>query len=344
MKSLHATGHALADETTQLRVLRDLGLTSFESKLASHGLHPLTPAGIDILQVNVGYMCNQTCKHCHVDAGPDRKEIMTRETMEACLKALAASDIRTVDLTGGAPEMNPHFRWFVEEIRKLGRHVMVRCNLTILTVNPKYRELPGFYAEHGVEVVSSLPYYQASQTDRQRGDGVFEASIEALRMLNGVGYGRPGTGLLLNLVYNPFGAFLPASQDRLEADFKKALGDKHGIDFNSLFVITNMPISRYLEFLIVSENLDGYMEKLVNAYNPAAAEGVMCRNLVSVGWDGRLYDCDFNQMLGMELEAGAPRHIADFDLAALASRRIRTDQHCYGCTAGSGSSCGGATV
>jgi radical SAM/Cys-rich protein len=344
MRSLHATGHALADETTQLRVLRDLGLPTFESKLGTQGLDPLMPTGIDIFQVNVGYMCNQTCKHCHVDAGPDRKEIMTRQTMEQCLRALAASDIRTVDLTGGAPEMNPHFRWFVEEIRKLGRHVMVRCNLTILTVNPTYRELPRFYAEHGVEVVSSLPYYQAAQTDRQRGDGVFESSIEALLMLNEVGYGQPATGLQLNLVYNPFGAFLPAAQNRLQADFKKALADKYGIVFNSLFVITNMPISRYLEFLIVSDNLESYMEKLVNAYNPAAAEGVMCRNTISVGWDGRLYDCDFNQMLGMELESGVPRHISEFDVAALAARRIRVDQHCFGCTAGSGSSCGGATV
>lgn len=344
MKSLHATGHRLSDESTQLRILNELTHPSFQESLALNGLHPLAPTGIDIFQVNVGYMCNQTCKHCHVDAGPDRKEIMTRETMEHCLRALAASDIHTVDLTGGAPEMNPHFRWFVEEIVKLGRHVMVRCNLTILTVNARYRELPQFYADHGVEVVSSLPYYQAAQTDRQRGDGVFDASIEALHMLNAVGYGKPGTGLKLNLVYNPFGAFLPASQERLEADFKKALFDKHGIDFNSLFVITNMPISRYLDFLIVSDNLESYMTKLVNAFNPAAAMGVMCRNTISIGWDGYLYDCDFNQMLGMRLAGDAPQHVSDFDVAALGAREIRFDQHCYGCTAGSGSSCGGAVV
>ncbi len=344
MKSLHATGHSLSNPSTQLGILSELGQASFQETLALNGLHPLKPTGIDIFQVNVGYMCNQTCKHCHVDAGPDRKEIMTRETMQACLDALAASDIHTVDLTGGAPEMNPHFRWFVEEIVKQGRHVMVRCNLTILTVNPTYRELPQFYADHGVEVVSSLPYYQAAQTDRQRGDGVFDASIEALQMLNAVGYGKPGSGLRLNLVYNPFGAFLPASQERLEADFKKALFAKHGIEFNSLFVITNMPISRYLDFLIVSDNLETYMTKLVNAFNPSAAMGVMCRNTISIGWDGYLYDCDFNQMLGMNLDSGAPQHVKDFDVAALSARDIRFDQHCFGCTAGSGSSCGGAVV
>lgn len=344
MKSLHATNHRLSDESTQLRILNELAHPHFHESLALNGLHPLKPTGIDIFQVNVGYMCNQTCKHCHVDAGPDRKEIMTRETMQACLDALAASDIHTVDLTGGAPEMNPDFRWFVEEMVKQGRHVMVRCNLTILTVNPKYRELPQFYADHGVEVVSSLPYYQASQTDRQRGDGVFDASIEALNMLNAVGYGKPGSGLKLNLVYNPFGAFLPASQERLEADFKKALFEKHGIEFNHLFVITNMPISRYLDFLIVSDNLETYMTKLVNAFNPAAAMGVMCRNTISVGWDGYLYDCDFNQMLGMHVDADAPQHIRDFDVASLSQRDIQFDQHCYGCTAGSGSSCGGAVV
>lgn len=344
MKSLHAAGNRLADSSTQLSVLHDLPLPSFGARLSGHGLHPLRPTGIDILQVNVGYMCNQTCKHCHVDAGPDRKEIMTRATMEDCLRALSTSDIRTVDITGGAPEMNPHFRWFVERITDTGRRVMVRCNLTILTVNPTYRELPRFYADHGVEVVSSLPYYQAAQTDRQRGNGVFDSSIEALRMLNEVGYGQPGTELVLNLVYNPFGAFLPAAQDRLEADFKQALWDRHGIVFNSLFVITNMPISRFLDFLIISDNLHDYMSALSNAFNPVAAEGVMCRNTLSVGWDGRLYDCDFNQMLDIGVDADAPRHIRDFHDGRLSNRRIQTDQHCYGCTAGSGSSCGGTTV
>lgn len=349
MKTLHASGNALADPNIQIGILdgeteSDIVLPTFESKMDAVGLFPLRPTGIDILQVNVGYMCNQTCKHCHVDAGPDRKEIMTRETMELCLEALRNSDIQTVDLTGGAPEMNPHFRWFVEQIRALGRHVMVRCNLTILMVNPKYRELPAFYSEHGVEVVSSLPFYSASHTDRQRGDGVFERSIEALQMLNAEGYGHPGSGLVLNLVYNPNGAFLPAAQAQLERVFKQQLERRHGVFFNSLFCITNMPISRFLEYLIVSGNYESYMERLVNAFNPSAAMGVMCRNTISVGWDGWLFDCDFNQMLDLKVDAAGSNHIRDFDSIILNSRDIVLKRHCFGCTAGAGSSCGGNTV
>jgi len=296
-----------------------------------------------ILQINVGKMCNQVCKHCHVDAGPDRKEIMTRETMQHCLDALARTDIPTVDLTGGAPEMNPDFRWFVEEISKLGRQVLVRCNLTIIVANKKYYDLPEFFKKHGVEVVSSLPFYTADKTDRQRGDGVFEDSIKALKMLNAVGYGQPGTGLVLNLVYNPAGAFLPPAQLGLEQQFKRALLKDFGIVFNSLFAITNIPVSRYLDYLIESGNYAGYLEKLVNAFNPVAAAGVMCRNTVSVGWDGGLYDCDFNQMLDLYV-ASPVKHIRDFDVDTLAQRAIVVNQHCYGCTAGSGSSCGGATA
>lgn len=349
MKSLHASGNALADPSIQLGILdgesdTGNGLPTFESKLSEVGLYPLRPTGIDILQVNVGYMCNQTCKHCHVDAGPDRKEIMTRETMEWCLDALRSSGILTVDLTGGAPEMNPHFRWFVEQVRALGRHVMVRCNLTILTVNPKYRELPAFYRENGVEVVSSLPFYSASHTDRQRGDGVFERSIEALQMLNAEGYGQPGSGLTLNLVYNPNGAFLPAAQAQLERDFKLQLERRHGVRFNNLYCITNMPISRFLEYLIVSGNYEAYMERLVNAFNPSAASGVMCRNTLSVGWDGWLYDCDFNQMLELKVDASSSNHIRDFDASKLENRDIVLRRHCFGCTAGAGSSCGGNTA
>jgi radical SAM/Cys-rich protein len=349
MKTLHASGNALADPDIQIGILEGdsnsyLARPTFEDKLNPIGLYPLRPTGIGILQVNLGYMCNQTCKHCHVDAGPDRKEIMTRQTMEQCLDVLRNSTIQTVDLTGGAPEMNPHFRWFVEQIRTLHRHVMVRCNLTILTVNPKYRELPAFYRDHNLEVVSSLPFYSASNTDRQRGDGVFDRSIEALQMLNAVGYGQPGTGLKLNLVYNPNGAFLPAAQSQLERDFKRQLEQRHGVLFNSLFCITNMPISRFLEYLIVSGNYDDYMEKLVNAFNPAAAHGVMCRNTLSVGWDGWLYDCDFNQMLKLKVQASGSTHISDFDLDALNRRNIVVNRHCFGCTAGSGSSCGGTTL
>lgn len=347
MKSLKAVEHRLSQPEIQLEILNNGSDTlkkvpKFSEKLSESGLHPLKPTGIEIFQVNVGYMCNETCKHCHVDAGPDRKEIMTRETMGLCLDAVRDTDIGTVDLTGGAPEMNPHFRWFVEELKALGKHIIVRSNLTILTVNPKYRELPLFFAEHGIEVVASLPYYLQRNTDAQRGAGVFDKSIIGLQMLNAVGYGQPGTGLMLNLAYNPTGAFLPANQKTMEADFRRVLKKNHDIDFNNLFAITNLPISRFLDFLIMSGNVDDYMTKLVNAYNPSAAANVMCRNTISVGWDGYLYDCDFNQMLQMKVNGSSPRHLRDFDLTSLNERTIVIDQHCYGCTAGAGSSCGGA--
>jgi radical SAM/Cys-rich protein len=348
MKSLLATGHQLADSAFQLTVLsrevaETLHLPLFHEQLRGAGLFPLTPVAPAVLQINVGKMCNQVCRHCHVDAGPDRKEIMTRETMQHCLDALAQTDIPMVDLTGGAPEMNPDFRWFVEELTRLGRKVLVRCNLTIIVANKKYHDLPEFFKQHGVEVVSSLPFYTADKTDRQRGDGVFEDSIRALKMLNAVGYGQPGSGLVLNLVYNPAGAFLPGPQKSLEAQFKRALSKDFGIVFNELFAITNIPVSRYLDYLIESGNYAGYMEKLVNAFNPVAAAGVMCRNTISVGWDGGLYDCDFNQMLDLYV-ASPGRHIKDFNVEALAQRSIVVNQHCYGCTAGAGSSCGGTVA
>jgi radical SAM/Cys-rich protein len=348
IKSLKSTGHQLADSAFQLTVLgrevtETLHLPRFHEKLGAAGLFPLRPVAPAVLQINVGKMCNQVCRHCHVDAGPDRKEIMTRETMQYCLDALAQTDIPTVDLTGGAPEMNPDFRWFVGEISKLGRKVLVRCNLTIIVANKKYHDLPEFFKQHGVEVVSSLPFYTADKTDRQRGDGVFEDSIKALKMLNAVGYGQPDSGLVLNLVYNPAGAFLPGAQAGLQTQFKRALLRDHGIVFNDLFAITNIPVSRYLDYLMESGNYAGYMEKLVNAFNPVAAAGVMCRNTISVGWDGGLYDCDFNQMLDLYV-ASPVRHIRDFDAEALSRRSIVVNQHCYGCTAGAGSSCGGATA
>jgi radical SAM/Cys-rich protein len=284
------------------------------------------------------------CKHCHVDAGPDRKEIMTWETMEKCLDALRANpQLQTVDLTGGAPEMNPNFRAFVTSIKSLNRHVIVRCNLTIILANKKYHDLPHFYKQHDVEVVSSLPFYTQDRTDRQRGNGVFEDSIKALQMLNDVGYGIEGTGLILNLVYNPAGAFLPPAQQSLEQEYKQALTERYGIFFNKLFAITNLPISRYLDYLLQSGNYEKYMEKLVNAYNPAAAVNVMCRNTISIGWDGYLYDCDFNQMLDLKV-SGSSKHISQFDTSMLNERTIIVNQHCYGCTAGSGSSCGGAVT
>ena len=349
MKSLKAQHSILTNAHEQIEIIEhglagDFALVPFQKKLEQSDLYPLKPAQIEIFQVNIGKMCNQTCRHCHVDAGPDRKEIMTKETMHQCLTVLKNNpQLQTVDITGGAPEMNPNFKWFAEEIKKLERNIIVRCNLTIILANKKYYDLPEFYKLHKIEVISSLPFYTQDRTDRQRGSGVFEISIKALQMLNEVGYGREDAGLILNLVYNSAGAFLPPSQQSLEKEYKQALMQRYGITFNNLFTITNMPISRYLDYLLTSGNYETYMEKLVNAYNPVAAENVMCRNTISVGWNGYLYDCDFNQMLELKVDI-ASKHILQFNLQGLNSRKIIVGQHCYGCTAGSGSSCGGAVV
>jgi radical SAM/Cys-rich protein len=305
-------------------------------------MYPLRASGIDIMQLNLGKMCNQTCKHCHVDAGPDRKEMMSRSTMQFCLDVLKNSEIDVVDLTGGAPELNPDFRWLVEQIKKLGKHVIVRCNLTIILANKRFYDLPDFFKQHQVEVVSSLPSFTQDRTDRQRGDGVFEDSIKALQMLNRVGYGKEGSGLMLNLVYNPAGAFLPPSQTALEKEYKMELASRYDIVFNQLFAITNMPISRYLDYLLSSGNYSRYMDKLISAFNPASVQNLMCRNTLSVGWDGYLYDCDFNQMLDLKLSTSGNQHISDFDFVILKNRNIVIKQHCFGCTAGEGSSCGGS--
>jgi radical SAM/Cys-rich protein len=278
-----------------------------------------------------------------VDAGPDRREVMPRDIAELCINALRATAIPTVDITGGAPELNPNFRWLVEQSSALGRHIIDRCNLTVLQL-PSQADLAEFLAANRVEIVASLPYFLADRTDAQRGEGVFDKSIAALRKLNTLGYGNPETGLRLNLVYNPVGAFLPPAQHAIEADYRRELDRRFGISFNSLYTITNMPISRFLEFLVRSGNYERYIEKLVNAFNPAALDGLMCRYTLSVGWDGSLYDCDFNQMLDIRVNSGAPAHIRDFTVEALATRRIAVGQHCYGCTAGAGSSCGGATA
>ncbi|MCS7037559.1 MAG: arsenosugar biosynthesis radical SAM protein ArsS [Saprospiraceae bacterium] len=338
----------LSDTFFQLDVLNGRAVTDTKVPLFAETIRQagytdgvLTPTRIEIFQVNVGKLCNQTCAHCHVDAGPDRKrENMSKETFDLCLDVLRRYDIPTVDITGGAPEMNPHFRWFVEQCRALGKHVMDRCNLTIILAHERYRDLPQFFAQHQVEVVSSLPHYNARRTDSQRGDGVFEASIEALRLLNEVGYGQPDSNLKINLVYNPTGTFLPGNQEALEREFKAQLQRRYGIVFNRLYAITNMPISRFLDYLLESGQYDTYMQTLLDAFNPAAVAGVMCRNTISVSWEGYLYDCDFNQMLDLKV-AGACRHIRDFDLQILEQRRIVLNQHCYGCTAGAGSSCGG---
>ena len=334
----------LASSAEQLKLLADsTACPPFETQLNQAGLFPLYATGITVFQINVGKLCNQTCRHCHVDAGPDRTESMSRETAEQCIQALARTDIPTVDITGGAPELNPNFRWLVEQARALGRHVMDRCNLSVLLI-PAQANLAEFLATHRVEIIASLPSYRASQTDAQRGDGIFEKSIEALRLLNRLGYGQPESGLALNLVFNPVGAFLPPKQAAIEAQFRKELRNRHSIEFNHLYTITNMPISRFLEFLVESGNYKGYMERLANAFNPTAATGVMCRYTLSVGWDGTLYDCDFNQMLDLPLDHGTPSHIRNFDAAQLHQRQIVTRNHCYGCTAGSGSSCGGTVA
>jgi|TARA_B110000908_G_scaffold26614_1_gene30929 radical SAM/Cys-rich protein len=342
-KSLVAQKHELSETKKQLDLIDKTGLERFQDKLTQTGLYPLPSIGIDTFQINMGKMCNQVCNHCHVDAGPDRKEVMLRDTMVICLDAIEKSNCSTVDLTGGAPEMNPDFRWFVEQLTALGKRILVRCNLTIIVANKKYHTLPEFFKKHNVEVVSSLPCYTEGNTDSQRGDGVFSQSITALKMLNEVGYGMPDSGLTLNLVFNPTGASLPGDQMQLELDYKRELKENFDIEFNSLFTITNLPISRYLQYLVASDNYEGYMEKLVNAYNPSAASEVMCRNTISIGWDGYIFDCDFNQMLDLKVAAKG-QHLSDFNLKELEERNIIVNQHCYGCTAGAGSSCGGATV
>ena len=348
-KSLSVTGNQLADTFFQLKVLNGKELTdtrfpAFAHKIGEVGFKTFKPTGIDIFQINIGKLCNQTCSHCHVDAGPDKKvENMSRETLEICLDILSKYDIKTVDITGGAPEMNAHFRWFVEECRKLGKNVIDRCNLTIIQANKKYHNLPEWFAQNQVHIVSSLPYFSKTRTDSQRGDGVFEDSILSLQQLNAIGYGKEGSGLMLDLVYNPSGAFLPGSQTTLEKDFKSQLKRKYNIEFNSLFAITNMPISRFLDYLIESKNYDEYMTTLVNAFNPSAVANVMCRNTVSVSWDGLMYDCDFNQMLDLTVNTEGV-HIRNFDFEKLMNRNIVLNQHCYGCTAGAGSSCGGEVV
>lgn len=343
-KSMKAFGESLANANEQLKIINQTdGLARFEEKFKETGENQLLAKELEIFQINIGKMCNQVCKHCHVDAGPDRKEIMTRETMQHCIDALVKTNVQTVDLTGGAPEMNPDFKWFVSEIRKLDRHIMVRSNLTILVSNG-FEDYPGFLADNNIEIISSLPYYTASNTDRQRGEGVFDKSIQAIKILNELGYGNDESGLTLNLVYNPLGAFLPPKQESLEKDYKRELWNKLGLVFNNLYTITNLPISRFLDYLIESGNYMNYMNRLISAFNPAAALNVMCRNTISVGWDGQLYDCDFNQMLELPVNHGLPKHIKNFDPKLLNSRLIVTGQHCYGCTAGAGSSCGGATA
>ena len=349
IKSLKKRENELANAKRQLKILSEgvfkTGeLPMFSSQLEAINKSMLKPKILEILQINVGYMCNQVCAHCHVDAGPDRKEIMTRETMQQCLDVIKKTGAHTLDLTGGAPEMNPDFRWFVVEATKIGvKDFIVRSNLTIITANKKYYDLPEFFKKHNIHVISSMPHWTKGKTDKQRGNGVFNASIKALKMLNDVGYGMPGSKLKLDLVYNPSGAFLPGDQAALESDFKKGLLSDFDIQFHQLFSITNLPISRFLDYLIASDNYNDYMYNLVEAFNPAAVENVMCTNTLSVSWDGWLYDCDFNQMLELKVKSSV-QHISEFNKEALSNRTICISQHCYGCTAGAGSSCQGTVT
>lgn len=313
----------------------------FSQHLREHGHPALRRGRVTTLQVNLGRRCNQACHHCHVDAGPKRTESMSLEVAEHLLELVRRHpEVDLVDVTGGAPELHPHFRWLVREVRRLGRRVIDRCNLTILC-EPDQETLAEFLAEERVEVVASLPCYGPENVDKQRGSGVFAKSIAALRRLNALGYGVPGSSRRLDLVYNPVGATLPPSQASLEADYARHLHDEFGVVFHRLLTITNMPISRFADTLVRTGQLAAYMGLLVNHFNPGTLDGLMCRSLLSVGWDGRLYDCDFNQMLDIPLPG--PRMVWELDdLGALAERPIATGAHCFGCTAGAGSSCGGA--
>jgi radical SAM/Cys-rich protein len=311
--------------------------------LAQTDFPPLTRRRLETLQVNLGYKCNQSCLHCHVNAGPNRTEMMDGECVGLVLQLLQRGEVRTLDLTGGAPELSPHFRRLAAGARELGVKVIDRCNLTILS-EPGQEDLAEFLAGHGIEVVASLPCYSAANVDRQRGDGVFDKSIAALRRLNALGYARPGSGLVLNLVYNPQGPVLPPAQDRLEADYKRELREHFGIEFDQLFVLANMPIQRFGSTLVSKGQFQPYMQLLKGAFVEGNLETVMCRSIVSVDWQGRLYDCDFNQMLDLPMRLGstARAHLRDLLVNDPLGETIRVADHCYGCTAGQGSSCGGA--
>ena len=336
----------LAHPEEQLRLLEASAAPypEFRSRLASAGWPDFRAAQPEVFQINLGKLCNMTCRHCHVDAGPDRTDaMMSRETVDACLRAIDALPVTTVDLTGGAPELHPEFRYLVEEARRRGKHVIDRCNLSVLLL-PRNEGLASWLGEHGVEVVASLPHYRQRNTDAQRGDGAFEKSIAALRLLNEWGYGHGNPQRRLSLMMNPAGAFLAPKQHEAESEWKAALARDFGILFDRLLTLNNMPISRFLEWLVDSENLDEYMERIVTAFNGDTVGGLMCRNTISVSWDGRLFDCDFNQMLDLEAQPATPMTVATFDFTQWQQRSIVTRAHCYGCTAGGGSSCGGATA
>jgi len=316
---------------------------AFIERLRECGMYPLRAAGIDILQMNVTRRCNMACKHCHVQAGPDRKEMMSHDTLEDCLRAARHSEVSVIDITGGAPELHPGLEWLLAELAALKKRLIVRSNLVIM-LQPDYRRFMEIFAAHKVELVGSLPGHNAERTDRVRGRGAFESTIRAIRQLNCISYGVQGSGLTLNLVHNPAGAYLPGPQDALESEYRRVLRDAHGISFNTLFTLVNCPVGRFREYLKTSGNLSDYMRTLRCAFNTCTVASVMCRKTLSVGWDGRLYDCDFNQMLDLTVNSGAPKHIRDFEFQRLASREIVVRSHCFACTAGAGSSCQGALV
>ncbi|MGA0198032.1 MAG: arsenosugar biosynthesis radical SAM (seleno)protein ArsS [Prochlorotrichaceae cyanobacterium] len=350
LTSLQQRRSPLSDPQVQLKQLEQVNLqhlpqnADFAQTLAQNGYTSLQPRAIEILQLNIGKLCNMTCRHCHVDAGPDRtQENMDRQTIDDCLELLDQTQAETVDITGGAPELNPHFRYLVDQCVQRGKQVIDRCNLTVLLL-PPLADLPQWFADRGVEIVCSLPHYRSFNTDKQRGNGTFAQSLEALKRLNAVGYGQGDPQRQLTLVTNPIGAILAGNQSRAEQEWKDALWSRYQIRFDRLISLNNMPISRFLEWLEESGNLAGYLERLVNAFNPGTIEGLMCRHTLSVSWDGCIYDCDFNQMLDLKAQypSGEPLHIRDFRLDPALQRKILTSRHCFGCTAGAGSSCGGA--
>ena len=346
--TLHMRGQELVKPDKQFELLNNINIVDgptgtgvFDHDLIASGWPLLRPESLDVVQINLGKLCNMTCRHCHVDAGPDRtEENMDRATVEACLRAIDLSGAHIVDLTGGAPELNPHFEYLVDECVWRGLHVLDRCNLTILMTR-RYAHLPEWFAERGVEVVCSLPHYRKLGTDAQRGEGTYIKSIAALKKLNDAGYGQGYPDKVLTLVTNPVGAYLSGGQASLETEWKAALARNHGVFFDRLLTLNNMPMSRYLEWLLEVGQTEAYLQKLVQAFNPATIAGLMCRNTLSIGWNGDMFDCDFNQQLDMLMDIPRP-HVRDFDLHAWQSHVIRTARHCYGCTAGAGSSCGGA--
>ncbi|MRR15966.1 MAG: radical SAM/Cys-rich domain protein [Deltaproteobacteria bacterium] len=332
------------DAGEQLRILDRIGdIPSLEGTIRKINRFPLTAQGIDVLQINMGKICNLSCRHCHVHAGPERTEMMSRQVLAKCLEVLRSSSITTIDITGGAPEMNPHLAWFIEEAALLKRRLLVRSNLTLLFDEP-YRHLMDVFVKNKVELVTSLPDYLENKSDRQRGAGVFRRVVKALQELNARGYGRPGSGLVIDIVHNPVGAYLPGSQASLEREYRERLLAGHGVRFNHLFCLANLPVGRYLEYLIASGNFEDYLSTLWHLFNPSAVDHVMCLTMLSVGWDGSLYDCDFNQMLGLTVNHGAPANIMAFDIEKLKNREIVVNNHCYGCVAGAGSSCHGTTT